>query len=176
MHPRTTVPSRTFGPARPLLAAPLLAVLVLAALVLAVLATAALPAAADEPDAREETVAEGPRASYLLIAEAWRSGDPEALAEMVHPDGLQVRVGKGGRATSYSPSQAFYFFKNLFRNQSTESFTYQRQQRATGPRVHAMAVWRHRETAGEPATDRRLVLVLARAGETWLLTEINSVR
>ncbi len=137
---------------------------------------AACPAAADpEPDG-EEPEAGGVQASYLRIAMAWVEGDPEALAELVHPDGLQVRIGSGGRATSYSPNQAFYFFKNLFRANSTESFDYQRQQQATGPRVHAMAVWHYREAAGDPLRERRLVLLLARAGDAWLLAEINAVR
>jgi hypothetical protein len=39
-----------------------------------------------------------------------------------------------------------------------------------------MAVWRYRDTAEQPVRERRLVLVLARAGDAWLLTEINAVR
>ncbi|MCP4574487.1 MAG: hypothetical protein GY838_19220 [bacterium] len=144
-----------------------------ACLALLVLLLAAGTAAGRDAD---RATASQPSASYLRIAQAWEDGNPEVLADLIHPDGLQVRIGKGGRATSYSPSQAFYFFKNLFRDNLTESFDYQRQQKATGPRVHAMAVWRCREAPGDPLHIRRLVLVLARSGDTWQLTEINTVR
>lgn len=123
--------------------------------------------------------AEGPdgiRAWYERVATAWEDSDPDALVELVHPDGLQVRLGAGGRSAAYSPSQAYYFFKSLFRTNQTVSFAYQRQQQARGPRVHAMALWRFRKNARAVPTERRLVLVLARAEDRWLLTEINAVR
>jgi hypothetical protein len=124
----------------------------------------------------EAAAGEGPRASYARIAAAWQDGDPDALVELVHPDGLQVRLGSGGRSASYSPSQAYYFFKSLFRANRSVSFEYQRQQETRGPRVHAMALWRYRKTARAVPTERRLVLVLARDHDRWLLTEINAVR
>ena len=114
---------------------------------------------------------------FAAIAAAWERGDEEALAGLVHDDGLVVTAGKAVRASSYSPSQAFYYFKNQFQSRPTVSFRYERrQEKLVGrDRVHGMVVWQYREAHREEPREIRLVLVLARQGDRWRLSEINTI-
>lgn len=115
---------------------------------------------------------------FDAIAAAWESADEEALAKLVHEDGLRVTSGEYDRFTNYSPSQAFYYFRNQFRQHPTVSFSFERlQQKASGQdRVHGMVVWEYRRTSNAPVREMRLVLVLMRQGDHWRLAEINTIK
>ncbi len=147
-------------------------------LVLVLLVLLVLPQTAAADLVRDaKPLGEGqPRPVFARIEAAWEAGDIDALAALVHPDGLRVRGGAGFRSTSYSPNQAFYYFKNLFQSGRTLAFDFQRKQDAKGPRAHAMAVWRFQRGGSDREQESRLVLVLERVGKTWRLAEINTVR
>jgi ketosteroid isomerase-like protein len=116
-------------------------------------------------------------AVFEAIAMAWENADEDALAKLVHQDGLRVTSGEYDRFTNYSPSQAFYYFRNQFRIHPTASFTLERlQERMTGQdRVHGMVVWEYRRSNSSTSEEMRLVLVLTRQGDEWRLSEINSI-
>lgn len=140
------------------------------------LVVGALPAAADLVRQDPAAPAADARAVFELLKRGFEDGDQQVLADLVHADGLRVLRGGGDtRRTEYSPSQSFYYFKNLFQAQRTVSFTFLRLEEAAGERVHAMASWVHRR-AGEPV-DRevQLVLVLSRQGAAWRLAEITTI-
>ncbi|MFO7610846.1 MAG: hypothetical protein R6X35_16925 [Candidatus Krumholzibacteriia bacterium] len=136
----------------------------------------ALPAAADLVRPDSAAPAAEARAVFELLKRGFEDGDQQILADLVHGDGLHVRHGGGDtRRTEYSPSQSFYYFKNLFQSQRTVSFTFLRMEEAAGERVHAMALWVHRR-AGEPADrELQLVLVLSRQGAVWRLAELTTI-
>jgi len=102
----------------------------------------------------------------------------QALADLVHPEGLRVSTGDAGaRKTQYSPSQAYYYFKNLFQSHRTLVFEFTKMQDATaGDRVHGMAVWKRRRPDSEKIQELKLVCVLARQDDGWMLAEINKIR
>ena len=126
---------------------------------------------------KSHNVEQGPDGVFAAIAEAWENGDMETLAGLVHEDGLRVTNGEYDRFTNYSPSQSFYYFKNQFRVHSTVSFTFERLQDSQGghDRVHGMVVWNFRKANETAVQEIKLVLVLARQGETWRLSEINTI-
>ncbi len=119
----------------------------------------------------------GPDAVFTAIAEAWQQEDEEALAALVHQDGLRVTAGDYDRFTNYSPSQAYYYFKNQFQQHPTVSFQFERlQERLSGQdRVHGMVVWEYRKAHQSGTREIRLVLVLTRQEGGWRLAEINAI-
>ena len=89
--------------------------------------------------------AESTQAVFSRLAEAWRTADAQALSDLVHPDGLHVTGGAGARGGRYSPSQAFYFFKNLFRAQRTLDFEFRMMQDGAGAdSARGVARWQKR--------------------------------
>jgi hypothetical protein len=137
----------------------------------------ASPATADL--VRDETAAPatGARAVFELVRLGFENADQRALADLVHEDGLRVRSGDAGnRDTEYSPSQAYYYFKNLFQSHRTVTFVYLRtEEAAVGERVHALARWTHRRPGRQADEEMRLVIVLSREGEAWRLAEITAI-
>ena len=119
-----------------------------------------------------------PRMVFGMIARAWEQGDQHTLADLVHEAGLKVTSGgTPGRMTQYSPSQAFYYFKNAFQTHRTLIFTFEKMQDASaGERVHGMAVWKRRLPDSEKIQEIKLVCVLARQDDQWRLAEINKIR
>ncbi len=119
-----------------------------------------------------------PRMVFGRIARAWEEGDQQALAELVHQSGLKVTTGGNpDRSTHYSPSQAFYYFKNVFQTHRTMVFFFEKTQDASGgDRVHGMAVWKRRRPDSDRIQEMKLVCVLARQGDRWMLAEINKIR
>lgn len=118
-----------------------------------------------------------PDAVFTAIAAAWENGDEEALSDLVHEDGLRVTGGEYDKFTNYSPSQAYYYFKNQFRIHQTVSFGFERlQEKLSGQdRVHGMVIWEYRRASGAEVQEKRLVLVLTRQGDDWRLSEINPI-
>jgi len=113
--------------------------------------------------------------AFTRLVRSWRAGDRKALAAMVHPDGLKVTHRGGERAVTYSPDQAFYYFRNRFQNTRTGSFTLARIQRnPQADRVHALATWVFEGPRGSQTT--RLVLVLSRSQDHWFLSEITTIK
>ncbi|MEN8006662.1 MAG: hypothetical protein ABFS42_06570 [Candidatus Krumholzibacteriota bacterium] len=147
------------------------------------LAASALLAFAGGADARivkgpEGAQDNGPRMVFGEIARAWEEADQQALADLVHESGLKVTAGGNpDRATHYSPSQAFYYFKNVFQTHRTMVFLFEKTQDASGgDRVHGMAVWKRRRPDSDRIQELKLVCILARQGDQWRLAEINTIR
>jgi len=113
---------------------------------------------------------------FIAIANAWNDVDEQTLADLVHPDGVRINTGgKGDRLTRYSPSQAYYFFKNLFQKRQTLKFSFVRvQENDDHDRTHALAVWKW-QSEGKDREDR-FVFVLRFKQDRWLLSEINSIK
>jgi len=139
-----------------------------------------LPAPADARIVKNQEGAEvnDPRMVFGMIARAWEDGDQQTLADLVHEAGLKVTTGgTADRTSHYSPSQAFYYFKNMFQTHRTLLFTFEKTQDASaGDRVHGMAVWKRRRPDSERIQELKLVCVLARQGDQWRLAEINKIR
>lgn len=149
----------------------------LAALTLALALFAGAPLFADLVRDADSTPAPDARAAFELIKRAFEESDQQVLADLVNADGLLIRSGgTGGRDTDYSPSQAFYYFKNLFQSQQTVTFTYLRMEETTvGERIHALAQWTRRAPHGDGEQDVRLVFVLIRQDQQWRLAEITTI-
>jgi len=149
----------------------------LAAVACLVLGAVAVPA---QPTREKPRGEDGKDLSYqgefARLAEAWRSGDRKALAAMVHSDGLLVTPpGAGDRSATYSPSQAFYYFRNLFQNSRTITFTMTRiQDSPRGDRIHGLARWDFEDGTQKRAL--RLVIVLTRDQGRWRLSEITTIK
>lgn len=144
------------------------------------LAAALLPAAAGAVIVRDGAPAQdGSAEVFARIRSAMEAGDEQALAGLVHQDGLRVRTGGAtARDVEYSPSQAFYYFKNLFQARRTVSFVFTRtEQPSSGDRIHAMALWSydHPSRRGVEPGEVRLLLVLGRQGDAWRLIEITTI-
>ncbi len=148
----------------------LLLVLVLGA-ILAARATAELVRDRDNEN-------NAPRSVFGTIARAWEEGDEQALADLIHEDGLQVTNNQAGKRVShYSPSQAYYFFRNLFQSHRTLLFEFEMMQDATaGARVHGMATWKRRRPNSEGIQIVKLVCILSQQDDQWKLAEINTIR
>ncbi len=114
---------------------------------------------------------------FESIAQAWEAADEDALAKLVHEDGLRVTSGDYDRFTSYSPNQAFYYFRNQFQQHPTVSFKFTRlqEQQSGSDRVHGMVVWQYRRPNVATVQELRLVLVLTKQGNQWRLSEINTI-
>lgn len=139
-----------------------------------------LPAPADARIVKNQEGGEvnDPRMVFGMIARAWEDGDQQTLADLIHEAGLKVTTGgTADRTTHYSPSQAFYYFKNMFQTHRTLMFTFEKTQDASaGDRVHGMAVWKRRRPDSERIQELKMVCVLARQGDQWRLAEINKIR
>jgi hypothetical protein len=65
----------------------------------------------------------------------------------------------------------------MFQTHRTLIFTFEKMQDASaGERVHGMAVWQRRRPDSERIQELKLVCVLARQGDQWMLAEINKIR
>jgi hypothetical protein len=126
----------------------------------------------------DDQVENDPRTVFGQIAAAWEEGDQQFLADLVHDAGLIVTSGGNpDRSTHYSPSQAFYYFKNLFQSHRTLVLTFDKMQDATaGDRVHGMALWKRRRPDSDRVQEVKLVFVLARQDDQWGLVEITKIR
>jgi len=118
------------------------------------------------------------RSTFGRIAMAWEDGDERALADLVHEDGLRVTIATSReRVSHYSPSQAYYFFRNLFQSHRTLLFEFEMMQDASaGDRVHGMAVWKRRRPDSEDIEVIKLVCILVQQDDQWKLVEINTIR
>jgi len=113
---------------------------------------------------------------FVDIAAAFEASEASQLASLVHPDGLRV-TGHGERISHYSPSQAVYFFRNLFEGQRTLLFSFLKSQdEARGDHARGMATWKRRRLDSERIIEVQLVIVLARDGDRWRLAELNIIR
>ena len=123
-------------------------------------------------------VTNAPRHVFGAVAAAWEAGDEQALAALIHSDGLRVTNGRTGeRINHYSPSQAFYYFRNIFQSHRTLLFEFEMMQDATaGERVHGMATWKRRRPDSEHIEVLKLVCTLLRDDGNWKLAEINTIR
>jgi len=152
--------------------------LALVALVL----TGAMLTAANRAEAKlvrdKDADSNAPRVVFGLIAQAWEQGDEQALADLVHAGGLRVTSGgRDERVSNYSPSQAFYFFRNLFQSHRTLLFEFEMMQDGTaGVQVHGMATWKRRRPDSTKIQDVKLVCILVQQGDQWKLAEINTIR
>jgi hypothetical protein len=117
------------------------------------------------------------RAVLERVAVAFLDGDHEALAALVHPDGVRLGLGPDPeRITELTPGQSHYYFKALFRSSHCIAFDYQRHQATADARVLARAVWRvERHDRGDVEL-RRLLVTLARHPDGWRLTELTALR
>jgi len=115
---------------------------------------------------------------FARMAEAWREGDARAVTDLVHPDGLTVTSGPDAeRRTHYSPSQAYYYFKNLFQSHDTVAFGFDKVQGGgDSVRAHGMATWERRRPGQERNQVVKLMCVLARVDDGWMLAEIHTIR
>lgn len=120
----------------------------------------------------------GAKMTFGIMEARWLAGDAEGLAALVHEGGLSVSSGpNAGRETQYSPSQAVYYFKNLFQSHQTVSFAFDKVQGGVdAPRAHGMATWTRRRAGQHRDQTVRLMCVLSRVGEGWRLTEIHTIR
>ncbi len=113
---------------------------------------------------------------FAKIAAAFEESAASPLATLVHPDGLRV-TGHGDRISHYSPNQAVYFFRNLFEGQRTLLFSFMKSQDdARGDHARGMATWKRRRLDSERVIEVQIVIVLARDGDHWRLTELNIIR
>jgi len=113
---------------------------------------------------------------FARIADAFETSDAAQLAALVHPDGLRV-TGHGERTSHYSPSQAVYFYRNLFEGHRTLLFSFMKSQDdARGDHARGMAAWKRRRLDSERVIEIQIVIVLARDGDHWRLAELNIIR
>jgi len=126
----------------------------------------------------QDTAVNAPRVVFGRIVEAWEDGDEQTLADLIHEDGLRVTTSAAGeRVSNYSPSQAYYYFRNLFQSHRTLLFEFEMMQDATaGARVHGMATWKRRRPDSEIIQIVKLVCILVQQDEQWKLAEINTIR
>lgn len=127
---------------------------------------------------QQEQQASQSAAVFLELATYWETEDHTELAELVSADGVHIVMGTvADREVTYSPRQAFYFFRNLFQTSETESFSYlRRQEDDAGGQVRGVVRWRFRRHADEEIEEIRLVLSLGQRAEGWKLTEIRAIR
>lgn len=145
------------------------------AVCLALSVLAAVPARGVPPaDERGPEESAGP--VFARVAAAFEDGDAGALAALVHREGLRV-TGHNERSGEYSPSQAVYFFRNLFQSHRTLLFAFRKtQDDAAGGHARGMADWKRRRVDSERVIEQQLLLVLTQDEGRWRLTEINMIR
>jgi len=119
-----------------------------------------------------------PLAAFESVATAWRAADHTTLSELVAPAGVRIAITpQTNRANSYSPSQAFYFFKGFFRSNRTESFELSRwQEDMAGGLVHVVVDWQHQRGGADTLVEDRLYFTLVHGQSGWGLTEIQMFR
>jgi hypothetical protein len=115
---------------------------------------------------------------FAALALAWQLEDHESLAELVADNGVEIAIAPDPkRDTHYSPDQAFYFFKNLFKSSETDTFHYLRQQnQGQGGLVHALVDWSYHRNGDEAVVSERLVIKLTHDADGWGLSEIRAIR
>jgi hypothetical protein len=140
-----------------------------------IMAQAAFADLVKEPPVDEDG---GASAAFGQLAAGWRAGQEAEVAALVHPDGLTITSGQSTeRTTHYSPSQAFYYFKNLFQTHETVAFVFDKVQGGgDSGRSHGMATWERRRPGQEKGQILKLMFVMARQGDTWMLSEIHTIR
>lgn len=118
------------------------------------------------------------RQVFGQIAAAWEAADEEALAALIGSEGLRVTNSQAGeRVSHYSPSQAYYYFRNVFQSHRSLLFEFEMMQDATaGARVHGIANWKRRRPDSEIIQVVKLVCILVRQDDGWKLAEINTIR
>lgn len=140
-----------------------------------IVAVPSTPVLAARDDGARQSV-EAPGAVFARLAAGFDAGDAGALAALVHREGLSV-TDRGERSSEYSPSQAVYYFKNLFQGHRTLMFAYRTApDDGNGGRARAMAEWKRRRVDSELVVELQVVLVLALDEGRWRLAEINMVR
>ena len=151
--------------------------LVVLLLLSAGLATDAVGAPRMEDPLEESSAAnDSLQAFFSELEDAWQDADQRALADRVHSDGVRIR-SDGARQTVYSPSQAFYYFKNLFHGRRTLNFKFVRtQDLSAGDFIHGLAVWEFILDGDWRAQDIKLEFVLTREKDAWRLTRLNTLR
>lgn len=128
------------------------------------------------PPAGGRDAEESAGAVFARVAAAFEDGDAGALAALVHREGLRV-TGHNERSGDYSPSQAVYFFRNLFQSHRTLLFAFRKtQDDASGGYARGMADWKRRRIDSERVVEQQLLLVLTQDDGRWRLTEINMIR
>jgi hypothetical protein len=139
---------------------------------------AEVPAAPAAPEGPEGPEGPETRTVFERLRQSWETEDQQALADLVHHDGLRIQGTTGGnRSAVYSPSQSFYYFKNLFQIHDTDAFIFSRMQETEDtPRVHAMAEWHRHRTGSREEEVVRLMIVLTRDGDGWALAELSIIR
>lgn len=122
--------------------------------------------------------ADAPRRVFGQIVQAWEDGDEQTLADLVGAEGLRVTNGYAEeRVSHYSPSQAYYFFRNMFQSHRTLVFEFEMMQdAAAGARVHGVATWKRRRPDSEVIQVIKLVCILDQQDGHWKLAEINTIR
>jgi hypothetical protein len=120
----------------------------------------------------------GPAADALAeLASGWIEADHAAVAELVADEGVRIALSEPGRESLYTASQAFYFFKSLFRTARTVSFDFQRLQEGDGGGgVHAVAEWVHQRPGAEGTVRELLLFSLLPCDSRWGLSEIRIIR
>ena len=131
-----------------------------------------------KPVKDQSNEADGPRQVFGQIVQAWEEGDEQTLADLVGEEGLRVTNGREGeRVSHYSPSQAYYFFRNMFQAHRTLVFEFEMMQdAAAGARVHGVATWKRRRPDSEIIQVIKLVCILNQQDGLWKLAEINTIR
>ncbi len=145
------------------------------------LALVLVPAAAADGARQPEegrSRAAGPQLVYERIAGYWQAADHVALAELVDVDGLTVAVApETERENRYRPSQAFYFFRNLFQSVETVDFRFARWRAGEDQDgLHAVAEWVYRRSGSEKIYKERLFFALRSVEGRLMLTEIRTLR
>lgn len=118
------------------------------------------------------------RPALEALARAWLAEDHAALAAMVASEGAEIAIGStSGARNHYSPSQAFYLFKNLFQATEQDAFRILRvRQEGQSGLVHAVAEWECRRSGAAEVRTERLLLTLVRGESRWGLTGVRAVR
>lgn len=141
---------------------------------MAFLAAGLIPSAAARLVMDDQTEAS---AAIRALATYWRAEDHAALAGMIAPEGARFAIGPyPERENLYSPSQSFYFFKNLFQTFETEVFAVETSQAGGEDQAHALVRWLARRSGSDRTEESRLVISLVRGPEGWAVTEIRTLR
>jgi hypothetical protein len=129
-------------------------------------------------DSSAEERAQSAAAVFMALASHWENESHTDLADLVSADGVRVAMGPvADREVTYSPRQAYYFFRNLFQTSETESFRYQRRQdEESSSQARSVVRWRYRRHGSERVEEVRLVVSLGYRDEGWKLTEIRAIR
>jgi hypothetical protein len=171
----SSMPVRRHHPALPRSRAAVTSLLVATAVGCALLCPTVGSARAAKDEGTRPAV-DSPGTVFGKLASAFEAGDATSLATLVHHEGLTV-TDQGVRSSEYSPSQAVYYFKNLFQGQRTLLFAYKMtQDDVEGGRARAMAEWKRRRVDSDRVVELQIVLVLALDDGRWRLSEINMIR